>query len=181
MATTEVTQAQWKALMGSNPSNFRGNELPLERVSWDDAKEFIRRLNENEGTTRYHLPTEAEWEYACRAESPMDRHGHMSASGWFDPNSGNKAHPVRQKQPNAWGLYDMLGNVYEWCEDWKDEYPSGNVTNPRGPSSGLSRVARGGSWFVHANRSRAFFRDGFNPEHRCHDGGFRVTATLQHP
>jgi formylglycine-generating enzyme required for sulfatase activity len=176
IATTEVTQAQWKAVMGSNPSEFPGDDHPVERVSWDDAKEFLRMLNTREGRSVYRLPTEAEWEYACRAGATADWSGELESIAWYQPNSGSTTHPVSQKRANAWGLYDMLGNVYEWCEDWKDAYPNENVTDPRGPSSGCSRVVRGGSWYVHANRALPFFRDFFQPDHRGHDVGFRVAA-----
>jgi formylglycine-generating enzyme required for sulfatase activity len=181
VATTEVTQVQWKAVMGSNPSKFQGDDLPVEQVSWNDAKEFIRKLNTKEGTTRNRLPTEAEWEYACRAGTTGDRYGDMGSTAWYDPNSGGTTHPAGQKQVNAWGLHDMLGNVYEWCEDWKDAYPNGNVTDPRGPSSGWGRVVRGGSWLIHANRARCDFRDFFTPEERRDDVGFRVVAAAQTP
>jgi formylglycine-generating enzyme required for sulfatase activity len=181
VATTEVTQVQWKAVMGSNPSKFQGDDLPVEQVSWNDTKEFIRKLNTKEGTTRYRLPTEAEWEYACRAGTTGDRYGDMVSTAWYDPTSGSKTHPVGQKQANAWGLYDMLGNVYEWCEDWKDAYPSGNVTDPRGPSSGWGRVVRGGSWLIHANRARCDFRDFLTPDERRDDVGFRVVAVARTP
>jgi formylglycine-generating enzyme required for sulfatase activity len=176
MATTEVNQAQWKEVMGNQPSNFEGDELPVEQVRWDDAKEFVRKLNAKEGTNRYRLPTEAEWEYACRAGSTEDRDGEMAGVAWYQPNSGGTSHPVAQKQANAWGLYDMLGNVYEWCEDWKDAYPGENVTDPRGPSDGRGRVVRGGSWYVHANRTRCYFRDFFTPDYRHGDVGFRIVA-----
>jgi formylglycine-generating enzyme required for sulfatase activity len=181
MATTEVTQAQWKAVIGSNPSKFQGDDLPVEQVSWYDAKEFIRNLNEKEEGIHYRLPTEAEWEYACRAGTTGDRYGDLNSIAWYDPNSGSTTHPVGQKRANAWGLHDMLGNVYEWCEDWKDEYPSGNVTDPRGPSSGSGRVVRGGSWLIHANRARSYFRDFFMPDCRRDDVGFRVVATARTP
>jgi formylglycine-generating enzyme required for sulfatase activity len=173
MAATEVTQAQWKAVMRGNPSRFQGEDLPVEHVSWVDVQVFLRKLNAKEGTTHYRLPTEAEWEYACWAGTDQGRQG---AFGWFAPNSEGRTHPVGQKQPNAWGLYDMLGNVYEWCEDWKGAYPGGSVLDPRGPAKGSARVARGGSWFVPAHRSRPSFRDAFNPEYRCSDLGFRVVA-----
>jgi len=101
MATTEVTQAQWKAVMGSHPSKFQGDDLPVERVSWNDANEFIRKLNAREGTTRYRLPTEAEWEYACRAGTTGDRHGDLSSVAWYDPNSASTTHPAGQKEANA--------------------------------------------------------------------------------
>ena len=179
LAVTEVTQAQWKDVMGGNPSRFQGDDLPVDQVSWNEAKAFIRKLNAREGTSRYRLPTEAEWEYASRAGTSEDRHGDLSAFGWFDPNSEGRTHPVGQKQPNAWGLHDMLGNVYEWCEDWKGAYPRGHVTDPRGPRQGSARVARGGSWFVHANRTRSFFRDAFNPKHHFADMGFRIAAEVR--
>ncbi len=181
MATTEVTQAQWMAVIGSNPSRFQGNDRPVERVSWNDAKEFIRRLNAREGGTRYRLPTEAEWEYACRAGTTGDRHGDLASVAWYAPTSRGMTSPVAQKQPNAWGLFDMLGNVYEWCEDWKGAYPSGRVTDPRGPTTGSFRVARGGSWLVHANRARPDFRDFFAPDERRDDLGFRVVAVAEAP
>jgi len=181
MAATEVTQAQWKAVFGSNPANFEGDDLPVEQVSWDDAQEFIRELNAKEEGVHYRLPTEAEWEYACRAGTMEDHYGDLDAVAWFDPNSGGATHPVGQKQPNAWGLYDMLGNVYEWCEDWKGPYPDGSVTDPGGPSTGTFRTIRGGSWSVHENRTKAHFRDFFPPEQHRADIGFRVVAVPENP
>lgn len=177
LSTTEVTQAQWRAVMGSNPSRFQGENLPVECVSWDDAQAFLARLNAREGTTRYRLPTEAEWEWACRAGGPVtDRTGDVAASGWFNPNSGGTPHPVARKAPNARGLHDMLGNVAEWCQDWKGAYPSGAVTDPVATKPGWGRVARGGSWFAHANRARSHFRDAYNPGYRFPDTGLRVAA-----
>jgi formylglycine-generating enzyme required for sulfatase activity len=181
MAATEVTQAQWKAVFGSNPANFEGDELPIEQVSWSDAQEFIREMNAKEDGAHYRLPTEAEWEYACRAGAMGYHYGDLDSIAWFDPNSGGATHPVGQKQPNAWGLYDMLGNVYEWCEDWKGAYPEGSVTDPGGPSTGSFRVIRGGSWMVHANRTKAHFRDFFPPEQHRTDIGFRVVAVAENP
>lgn len=181
MAVTELTQAQWKIVMGSDPSKFEGDNLPVEQVGWDDAMEFIRKLNSMEGTTRYRLPTEAEWEYACRAGKMQDRDDGLGSVAWYDPNSGGTTHPVGQKEANAWGLYDMLGNVYEWCEDWKGAYASGHVTDPRGPSSGQGRVVRGGSWYVHANRTLPFFRDFLTPGERRSDVGLRVVAVAPTP
>jgi len=181
MAMTEVTQVQWSAVMGANPSRFHGDDLPVEQVSWTDANEFIRKLNAREETTRYRLPTEAEWEYACRAGTTGDWYGDLDSVAWYGPNGGGRTHPVGQKQANDWGLYDMLGNVYEWCEDWKDAYPSGHVTDPRGPSSGSFRVVRGGSWLIHANRARSYFRDFLGPDDRRDDVGFRVVAVVSTP
>jgi len=181
MAATEVTQSQWKAVIGSNPSRFRGDDFPVEQVSWIDAQEFIRKLNDKEATTRYRLPTEAEWEYACRAGATGDTNAGLGTIAWYDPNSGGSTHPVGRKQANAWGLFDMLGNVYEWCEDWKGTYPSGAVIEPRGPSEGPGRVIRGGSWMIHANRARAEFRDFLAPDDRRDDVGFRIVAVARNP
>jgi len=181
LATTEVTQSQWKAVMGSNPSRFQADDRPVEQVSWVDAQEFIRTLNLREATTRYRLPTEAEWEYACRAGATGDDGGDLGSTAWHDPNSGGNTHPVAQKQANAWGLFDMLGNVYEWCEDWKGPYPSGEVTDPHGPSEGPGRIVRGGSWMVHSNRTRAEFRDFLAPDDRRDDLGFRIVAVGRAP
>ena len=148
LQTTEVTQGQWKRVLGSNPSNFKncGDDCPVENVSWNDCREFIAELNRMEGGNKYRLPTEAEWEYACRAGSkgPFDRD--VDAEAWYDGNSGGKTHRAGEKEPNAWGLYDMHGNVWEWCQDWLGDYPSGVVTDPTGPTSGSDRVLRGGGW-----------------------------------
>jgi formylglycine-generating enzyme required for sulfatase activity len=179
LATTEVTQSQWKTVMGSNPSRFQGNDLPVEQVSWVDAQEFIRKLSTQEGTTSYRLPTEAEWEYACRAGATGDTNADLGTIAWHAPNSGGSTHPVGRKQANAWGLFDVLGNVYEWCEDWKGTYPSGEVTDPHGPSEGPGRVIRGGSWMIHANRARAEFRDFLAPDERRDDVGFRIVAVAR--
>ena len=176
LAATELTQAQWKAVTGGKPSAFDGESLPVEQVSWFEVKDFLRKLNAREKTNRYRLPTEAEWEYACRAGTAGPRYGELDAIAWCDPNSGGMPHPVGLKQANAWGLYDMLGNVYEWCEDWKGSYPGGSVTDPMGPSDGPGRVVRGGSWLVHENRTRSYFRDHLTPDSRRSDVGFRVVA-----
>jgi len=152
LQTTQVTQGQWEKVMGNNPSSFKiwGDNCPVESVSWDDAQEFIRKLNQVEGTEKYRLPTEAEWEYACKAGSTTryyfgDDEAKLGEYAWYDKNSDNKTHPVGQKKPNGWRLHDMHGNVWEWCQDWYGEYP-GSVTDPKGPYSGDGRVLRGGSW-----------------------------------
>ena len=134
----EVTQDQWQGVMRTNISEFSGcGQCPVERVSWDDAQEFIGRLNAQAGGNRYRLPTEAEWEYAARAGTGGDRYGELDAIAWCgNDNSGSRTHPVGQKAPNAWGLYDMLGNVWEWVEDRYGGYPGGSVMDPRGPGSG---------------------------------------------
>ena len=185
MGKTEVTQGQWKAVMGSSPSamsdlgqEFFGDNKPVVRVSWDDAQDFVRKLNaKNEGT--YRLPTEAEWEYACRAGSTTkysygDGDGSLGSYAWYGSNSGNKPHEVATKQPNAWGLYDMHGNVWEWCEDWFGSYSGNAQTDPRGSSSGSNRVLRGGGWHADAVNLRSAYRSRYTPSLRNYDLGFRV-------
>ena len=210
----EVTQGQWEAAMGSNPSQFEacGAECPVERVSWDDVQGFIRRLNGRAGGSHYRLPTEAEWEYAARAGSEGDTYaGDMRILGrnnapvldgiaWYGGNSGvsysggygcsdwegkqNRSercgpHPVGRKKPNAWGLHDMLGNVWEWVEDWHGEYPGGAVTDPEGPSTSSSRVARGGSWNSYARYCRAAYRGSYSPGARSLYIGLRLLRIEQ--
>jgi len=162
----EVTQEQYAAVMGRNPSKFPGARNPVERVSWHDAVQFCARLSEKDGRT-YRLPTEAEWEYACRAGSTTaysfgsDPPG-LGDHAWHSGNSGEKPHEVGLKLPNAWGLYDMHGNVWEWCQDWyEDGYRSRAAEDPTGPTSGSYRCVRGGSWFDYPTplRSAARGRD----------------------
>jgi formylglycine-generating enzyme required for sulfatase activity len=174
LQTTEVTQAQWVAVMGSNPSHFHGDDLPVEEVKGIDVEDFLRRLNGSDPGKNYRLPTEAEWEYACRAGSTQPRYGTLDEIAWFTRNSGNTTHPVATKQPNAWGLYDMLGNVWELTADWKDSYPVRAVTDPRGPKTGYYKVARGGSWFDMANAVNATFRASPSPTDHSHNSGFRI-------
>ena len=174
LQTTEVTQAQWTAVMGSNPSHFKGGQLPVEQVSWNDAQLFIGKLNERDPGKNYRLPTEAEWEYACRAGGGESRYGEPNAVAWWFGNSDGQTHEVGQKQPNGWGLYDMLGNVWELCADWKGTYPSGPVTDPAGPPSGYYRVSRGGSWFDAAPAVNATFRSSPDPNYRGNSLGFRL-------
>ena len=163
LGTYEVTQAQWRAVMGNNPSKFpKGGDYPVENVSWKDAKAFCERLNNASSIQRpagycFDLPTEAQWEYACRAgtttalnngEDLTTQQGfcpNLDKVGWYGRNSIAHIHPVGQKQPNAWGLYDMHGNVQEWCRDWYGLY-QGDATDPQGPASGLYKVYRGGNW-----------------------------------
>ncbi len=154
MMTTEVTQKMWKEVMGKNPSNFKGEYLPVERVSWDDIQDFIKKLNQRDTGKDYRLPSEAEWEYACRAGTTTRYHSgngksNLDRVGWYRGNSGSKTHPVGQKVPNGFGLYDMHGNVWEWCQDWFGIYPSSSITDPRGPLTGSYRVARGGRLEYH--------------------------------
>jgi len=181
LQSTEVTQRQWREIMSNNPSHFKdcGDNCPVEQVSWDDAQEFIVKLNEREGTDKYRLPTEAEWEYACRAGSTTrfcfgDDETTLGEHAWYSNNSGLRPHPVGQKKPNAWGLYDVHGNVRERCQDRYGDYPSSPVTDPTGPSSGTFRVFRGGCWGFGARNCRSAFRDRNNPGYRHLNLGFRV-------
>ena len=158
----EVTQALWRAVMGSNPSHFKGDNLPVECVSWDDCQTFINRLNSYTGRN-FRLPTEAEWEFAARGGN-YSRHYKFSGSNyigdvaWYHGNSGNRTHPVGTKQANELGLYDMSGNVWEWCSDWYGSYNSYSQTDPIGPNSGSFRVMRGGCWFNDVRNCRSAYR-----------------------
>jgi formylglycine-generating enzyme required for sulfatase activity len=177
----EVTQAQWKSVMSSNPSNFKGDNLPVEQVSWGDVQEFIRKLNAQTGKN-YRLPTEAEWEYAARggAQSRGYKYSGSNTVGnvaWYDENSGNTTHPVGQKSPNELGLYDMSGNVWEWCSDWYGAYNSSWLADPIGPSSGSYRVVRGGSWGNVAQRVRVPYRSDYTPGDRNNLLGFRLASS----
>jgi formylglycine-generating enzyme required for sulfatase activity len=176
MAKTELTQAQWTAIMGNNPSNLNGDDLPVENVSWDDAQAFIKKVNDSgvipEGW-KVALPTEAQWEYACRAGETGAYSGRtIDQVAWYDDNSGSKTHAVGTKKSNAWGLHDMHGNVWEWCEDWYCDELSGG-SDPSGPSSGVLRVSRGGSWDRNAASCRAAYRLGNGPGGRDYSLGFR--------
>jgi formylglycine-generating enzyme required for sulfatase activity len=180
LQTTEVTQAQWRAVMGNNPSHFQGDDRPVEQVSWEDAQEFIRRLNKLDRGKDYRLPTEAEWEYAYRAGETERGNDDLDESAWWHRNSENQTHPVAQKRPNAWGLYDMLGNVWELCADWKDSYPAGPVTDPTGPSHGYYKVSRGGSWFDVAAAANPTFRSTPAPDYRGNSQGLRLARSVDH-
>ena len=170
MQRTEVTQLQWMAVMGKNPSDFRGPDRPVENVSWNDSQEFIKCASQMDGR-RYRLPTEEEWEFACRAGSTTDwgkrRNGEcgpLETMGWYDGNSGRGTHPVAQKEPNAWGLFDMHGNVWEWCEDqWRPGFSN--------------RVRRGGGWYNGAGSCSASCRDDYTPGDRSSNRGFRLAAS----
>lgn len=177
LQTTEVTQSQWQAVMGSNPSSFKGFDLPVEQVSWDDAQVFIAKLNALGDGYRYRLPTEAEWEYAARAGTTGPYAGDLGAMAWYDPNSGGTTHPVGTKAPNAWGLYDMHGNVWEWTQDWYGDYSASAVTDPVGPSSGSGRVNRGGGWRSGSQGCRSAARLYFSPDDRGSILGLRLLRT----
>jgi formylglycine-generating enzyme required for sulfatase activity len=177
MGATEVTQGQWKKVMGTNPSHYEncGGDCPMESVSWNDVHEFIRKLNEMEKTDKYRLPTEAEWEYACRAGSSGPYAGDLNSMGWYGMFPlFSQPRPVAQKKPNAWGLYDMHGNVDEWCEDWWGEYPSWSVTDPKGPNVGRHRVMRGGAFVSGRDYARCARRGWDSPEDRSDILGFRL-------
>jgi len=187
MGVTEVTQAQYEAVMGKNPSYYRGAANPVETVSWNDAVEFCKKLSEKTRQT-VRLPTEAEWEYACRAGTQTafsfgDDPSTLGDYAWWGKNSGETPHPVGQKKPNAWGLYDTHGNVWEWCADWWGEYPKGPITDPSGPATASrgSRVLRGGSWRRgDTDYFRCAYRDhGYDaPTTRDDRDGFRCARIL---
>ena len=178
---TEVTQGLWKAVMSSNPSNFKGDNLPVEQVSWNDVQDFIRKLNQITGKD-FRLPTEAEWEYAARGgkKSKGTKYAGSNTIGnvaWYTDNSGGKTHAVKTKLPNELGLYDMSGNVWEWCSDVYGSYSSGSQTNPKGASSGWSRVMRGGSWSHIARRCRVSSRINLFPGNKYADDRFRLALS----
>ena len=180
MGKTEVTQALWTAVMGNNPSYFKGDNLPVENVSWDDTQEFIKKLNRLTGK-KYRLPTEAEWEYAAGGGSNnrtkwavTDVESSVSAYSWHDSNSGSQMHEVASKLPNSLGLYDMSGNVWEWCNDWYVYYSSNDQVNPTGETTGSYRVFRGGSWNTYLQYCRVASRSGNKPGNRFSNLGFRL-------
>jgi formylglycine-generating enzyme required for sulfatase activity len=180
LGKTEVTQGLWMAVMGSNPSwSKNGDNYPVEFVAWNECQVFIQTLNRMVGGDAFRLPSEAEWEYACRAGSMDDRYGDLDAIAWYESNSGNTIHPVGQKQPNSWGLYDMLGNVFEWCQDWFDEkyYQNSPIIDPSGPSAGANRVLRGGCFGFYAEFIRSAFRFSDDPSTRNINFGFRLART----
>ena len=177
----EVTQKQWEAVMGTNPSDFKGcPDCPVEQVSWNDVQAFIRTLNGMDDSKRYRLPTEAEWEYAARGDADGDRYSaDLDAIAWYDKNCNEQPHPVGKKAANGYGLHDMLGNVYEWVQDWKGPYPGGSVTDPKGPVRGKLRTMRGGSWETGAQSCRATHRLDATPGFRIHALGFRVLMEIR--
>ncbi len=175
MGAFEVTQGEWESVMGRNPSYFKkGPKYPVEMVSWGETQEFISRLNKRNGT-HFRLPTEEEWEYACRVGTKVERYGELDEIAWYDGNSENMTHPVGEKRPNAWELYDMLGNVWEWCQDvYKMDYLNSPWDNPLGLSSGADRVSRGGSCFGAPRDVRASIRVNYKTSRRFYNLGFRL-------
>ena len=197
MGLCQVTQGQYERVMGNNPAHFKESAgffglfarpaeptRPVERVSWNDAIEFCRRLSEQSGQV-YRLPTEAEWEYACRAGTATgyyfgDEAHRLAEYAWFTNNSNSQTQPVGRKKPNAFGLFDMHGNVCEWCADWCDPayYQEQPTSDPLGPTSGADRVVRGGSWAAWVRTCRSAYRQGYPPGFRDDDLGFRVVQVL---
>ena len=183
---TPVTQALWKAVMGNNPSYFEGDDRPVEKVSWHDCQEFIRKLNAISGRV-FRLPTEAEWEYVARGGAKSAGYKYsgsndINAVAWYKVNACDKGegspdygtHVVKTKQPNELGIYDMSGNVWEWCFDWYGNYTAAAQSNPRGPSAGSYRVCRGGSWYSGAGYCRSSYRNNDGPGNRYGDLGLRL-------
>jgi len=193
MGKYEVTQAQWVAIMEDNPSESKNPTDPVTQVSWNEVQKFIERLNAKEGGKRYRLPTEAEWEYAARAGSTSkyffgNDEGQLGQYAWYSKNSGEKVHPVGQLKPNAWGLYDVLGNVWEWVQDWYDENyyarspdtdPQGPDIDPQGPSTGMKRVVRGGSMGFDVRICRSANRASDAPDNGFSDLGFRLVRMVE--
>jgi formylglycine-generating enzyme required for sulfatase activity len=180
-----VTQAQWKAIMGDNPSYFQGDDLPIEMINWDDIQIFIEKLNELTGKN-YRLPTEAEWEFACRGGLQSAHYKYSGSNNiddvaWYGAyaggNSGETTHPVGLKQSNELGIYDMSGNVWEWCSDWYGVYSDEAQTDPKGPDMGPRRVVRGGCFLFSAQHSRVAGRNQGDPSFNARNGGFRVARS----
>ena len=175
---TEVTQELWEAVMGSNPSNWKGDRLPVEQVSWNDCQEFITKLNQLTGET-FRLPTEAEWEFAARGGNKSMHYQYSGSNtlddvAWYAGNSDSKTHAVASKQANELGIYDMSGNVWEWCQDYWGSYGSSAQTNPTGPGSGSYRVYRGGSWYYSAGYCRTAYRFYYTPTNTLNFLGLRL-------
>lgn len=188
LGRTEVTQAQWQAVNERVPvpSYFKGSDRPVEQVGWNLASEFCQRLTDRERAAgrlpagyAYALPTEAQWEYACRAGTTGIYAGDPATVAWYDANSGGQTHPVAQRPPNAWGIFDMLGNVQEWCADWYKSYPGGRAEDPAGPAIGQFHVVRGGNWANGAGTCRSGFRHWVSTGAGSRYTGFRVALAAQ--
>jgi len=197
----EVTRKEWKEIMGTNPSNWKGDNLPVEKVSWYDAVEFCNKKSREDGLTPcysgsgknitcnfsangYRLPTEAEWEYAARGGNKSKGYTYSGSNtvdnvAWYDGNSGSETHPAGTKQPNELGIYDMSGNVWEWCWDWKGSYGSSSQTNPTGASNGSRRMRRGGSWYSVAKYCWIAIRNHSIPDLTLSYIGFRLIRSSE--
>ena len=178
---TEVTQALWKAIMGTNPSNHQGDNLPVEQVSWNDCQTFITKLNQLTGKT-FRLPTEAEWEFAAKGGTKSKGYTYSGSNtigdvAWYNENSGSETHAVATKQANELGIYDMSGNVWEWCQDCYGSYSDEAQTNPTGPSGGSDRVLRSGSWSNDASYCRSAIRSNNSPSSNSVFRGFRLALS----
>lgn len=178
----EITQAEWVAVMGENPSENDGDKMPVDHVTWEMGQEFVKKLSTLTGKN-YRIPSEAEWEYAARAGSTTQYYDNKDSStlvdyAWYAANSQLQAHPVGEKKANQFGLHDMHGNVYQWCQDWYGDYPPRDVTDPKGPEKGLARVLRGGSWKSNPLSCRSAERLRYEPGARFHLYGFRVCFFL---
>ena len=185
IAETQVTQALWQAVMGNNPSNWKGDNLPVETISWNDCQEFIKKLNQITGRT-FALPTEAQWEFAARGGKQSKGYKYAGSNNldevaWFRDNSNRETHPVAQKKANELGLYDMSGNVWEWCNDWYDYtyYELSPERNPQGPISSVNRVLRGGCWCYFVGDCRVSCRYYDFPGDCGYDRGLRLFLSLQ--
>ncbi|MGD0089134.1 MAG: formylglycine-generating enzyme family protein [Planctomycetota bacterium] len=185
MGKYEVTQEQYEEVMGSNPSQFKGPKNPVETGSWNEAQEFCKKLGAKTSKT-IKLPTEAQWEYACRAGSTTaycfgEGENGLADYAWYDGNSGRRTHPVGEKKPNSWGLYDMHGNVWEWCQDWYGHkyYAESPKADPLGPAKGAEHVLRGGSWDYDPVICRSAYRRGYAPIPRTLIGGLRVVVLVE--
>ena len=176
LSETEVRQRDWQKVMHYNPAFQKGLDLPVENVSWHDVQKFIKKLNVIEGVFKYRLPSEAEWEYACKAGIQTDRYGPLHDIAWFIENSDDATNNVALKKPNRWGFFDMLGNVWEWCDDWhdKDYYLDSPIRDPVGPIDGKTKIFRGGSCTFPKKGCRASFRYWCAPTYISGDLGFRL-------
>jgi len=202
LSVCEINQAQFEKVTGYNPSLMKGNDSrPVDQVSWFDAAAFCNKLSELAGLmpcydirnrtcifsrNGFRLPTEAEWEYACRAGTNTkyytgNEEGSLDRASWYRTNSEGTTHSVGQKDPNAWGLFDMHGNVWEWCNDWQGNYKNCTKENPRGPNWGYSRVLRGGGWHYPAVGCRSTYRHRAKPEYRLSTVGFRIARSFNKP
>ena len=178
MGRTTITQRQWQAVMGSNPSycTMSGADAPVEQVDWIDCQRFIARLNASQTRWTVRLPTEAEWEYACRAGTSGERYSPLDRIAWYRGNNAGQTRLVGLKLPNAFGLYDMLGNVWQWCADWFGAYPDSAVVDPRGPASGDRRITRGGCYYCDDIHCRAARRNRDLVDHSSRSIGLRIVA-----